>query len=494
MATHAWCDSGNLHGHRRGLRRQRRRAVRLTIADRGPQRGADRRRRTRPVRLSVRADHPDRPASPIPAGATRTRPRGTGANATRRNRPWCAKKHQPPAGHRRRSSPRTPTTTAAPTLATCTVVDDDGGVGADTTVVRVVHLHNGEFEDGFHRGESRRSRPTTGASSKASDPDAAAGARFSAEQFIVHGGQRSQRDLGLRSRFDGGLVPARRRQPGLGVPGDGLVPRRQRRAARCRLGLDAAGGADPGAQRSPGPRRGESHGDWVQLCTRVTATADAVTHLLVTAATRRTRLWFDDVVLVADAVLRRARRARTPPRRPHAAMPASMGRRREPQPRAAEVRAGRLRRRRPPGRTRCRSSRSVRPPAPASCSIPPGGLTSCCRSPHRQVTADVVAPPAWRSPLLPEPWWSTGRLCQDHRTATVSMRGTGDHRRRPSKAATIGCCVELPRDVIRNRTTTPTTTPTTRPETATGTTPRRTQWQTTPSASKPGRKTRLPRK
>jgi len=98
-------------------------------------------------------------------------------------------------------------------FAVCTVIDDDGGVGSDSIVVRVVDVLNRDFEGGFrHR--------LVGAVANEWEPYLAGGSAtlsgalapalgtgnatlFSAEEFVVHNGQRSQRIGG------GGRIPRR---------------------------------------------------------------------------------------------------------------------------------------------------------------------------------------------------------------------------------------------------------------------------------------------
>ena len=78
-------------------------------------------------------------------------------------------------------------------LATVTVVDDDGGVGADTLIVRVVDIENPGFEHGFRSlDEGIVANGWTPYVTRAATASGRVG-RFDAEEFVVHGGQRSQR-------------------------------------------------------------------------------------------------------------------------------------------------------------------------------------------------------------------------------------------------------------------------------------------------------------
>jgi hypothetical protein len=178
---------------------------------------------------------------------------------------------------------------------TCQVVDDDGGVGEDTKLVRVVHLHNGGFEDGFHRGH----HGDVGNYWIVVDRDdlkAAIPGQFSGEQIVVHAGQRSQRISGDR-QFDGGLVQRVGANPGWEYQVTAWYHIASGPAARCNLGVDPAGGISDSAATIVWSDAGDVQGDWVQLCVRTTATSDAVSIHLAGAGDAGAEIWFDDVVL-----------------------------------------------------------------------------------------------------------------------------------------------------------------------------------------------------
>jgi hypothetical protein len=169
-------------------------------------------------------------------------------------------------------------------VALCTVVDDDGGIGRGVTVVRVVDVVNGGFEDGFHshvlgvvgngwapyaqRAIGGLEQPSSGA------------AELAPEQYIVHGdgkrGQRSQRIAGTGT-FRSGVY----QRIGANVDWDYQVTGWYHLLAGgsdavCRLGIDPAGGTDPAAASIVwivGPQAA----GWHPLSVRCTATARAVT-------------------------------------------------------------------------------------------------------------------------------------------------------------------------------------------------------------------------
>jgi hypothetical protein len=185
-------------------------------------------------------------------------------------------------------------------LATCVVTDDDGGVGEDTVVIRVVELQNADFEGGFRE---RRE----GIVANAWEPYGKAGGGrdgtgpYIANEFVVHGGQRSQ---------------------GIVAPGSGRFGIRQSlcviagwdyqvaawyqlprigEGSTARLGIDPAGGDDPNAAGITWSERGPTE-MWAQLAERVTATGDAITVFLeVRAGNRGARIHLDDVEVLAEA-------------------------------------------------------------------------------------------------------------------------------------------------------------------------------------------------
>lgn len=188
-------------------------------------------------------------------------------------------------------------------LARCVVIDDDGGVGEDTIIVRVVDVANKDFEGGFrHR--------LAGVVANEWDPYVVGAPRrglesappsslnvFSAEEFVVHGGQRSQRIDG----FGGGRAGIRQRigaNPGWDYQVSTWYSLDDPRESVCRLGVDPTGGGDPDAA-SVVWSDGNTHTQWEQLVVRVTAINRAITVFLEFSSDSRTaHSYFDDVVLL----------------------------------------------------------------------------------------------------------------------------------------------------------------------------------------------------
>jgi PKD repeat protein len=175
--------------------------------------------------------------------------------------------------------------------ATCTVVDDDGGVGSDTTVVSVVDVENAGFEDGF-RGR------TEGAVANAWEPyvDDPEHEVFEAEEFLVHGGQRSQRIGAAAGRA--GIFQQIAANPGWDYQLAAWYSLDERAGGSARLGADPEGGVDPFAA-SVVWESGSDHRNWSQLAVRVGATKRLITVFLEADATEFDVVaYFDDVELV----------------------------------------------------------------------------------------------------------------------------------------------------------------------------------------------------
>ncbi|MGW4463296.1 PKD domain-containing protein [Micromonospora sp. NPDC004704] len=188
-------------------------------------------------------------------------------------------------------------------LARCTVADDDGGTGSDEVVIRAVDVVNRHFEDGFtQRG--------TGAVAIGWEPYLCASAatdtapRHTASNVVVHGGRRAQ-----------GLQAAARERVGvyqrIGANPDWLYQLTawydldQARPGTARLGVDPAGGHDPGADTIVWSD-GTASERWSPLTVRVTARSAAITVFLEAyrpdgrdPAPGVERVWFDDVELLA---------------------------------------------------------------------------------------------------------------------------------------------------------------------------------------------------
>jgi PKD repeat protein len=207
-------------------------------------------------------------------------------------------------------------------LARCVVIDDDGGVGEDTIIVRVVDVANKGFEGGFRY---RLAGPVAnewdpylvGAPRRGLDVSAPPSMNvFAAEEFIVHGGQRSQRIAG----FGSGRAGIRQRvgaNRGWDYQVSTWYSLDDPRASTCRLGVDPTGGGDPDAAAVVWSE-GNAHTQWEQLVVRVTATNRAVAIFLELSSDSRTaHSYFDDVVLLPyPCPLKDCARKPLPPDRP----------------------------------------------------------------------------------------------------------------------------------------------------------------------------------
>jgi hypothetical protein len=141
---------------------------------------------------------------------------------------------------------------------------------------------------------------------------APAEAVFGAEEFVVHGGQRSQRiavgtgRAGIRQR-----IGANR---GWDYQVTAWYHLDERGAGGCRLGLDPTGGTDP-AGASVAWWAGDARQDWAQLAGRVTATGRAITVFLEAGTEKGNAVaYFDDVELLATPCSLQDCRPGTPPR------------------------------------------------------------------------------------------------------------------------------------------------------------------------------------
>ncbi len=181
-------------------------------------------------------------------------------------------------------------------LAECTVTDDDSASGSDAIAVRVIDVLNKDFEDGF------RNR-TVGAVANHWEPyplksEGARGALFKAEEFVVHGGQRSQ-SISASGQFRTGMYQKIGANPGWDYQISAWYHLDERTGGTCQLGIDPRGGSDPS---SPDIiwSKGNEHRNWTQLAARINARANAITIFLEAAADAQgASAYFDDVMLVA---------------------------------------------------------------------------------------------------------------------------------------------------------------------------------------------------
>lgn len=186
----------------------------------------------------------------------------------------------------------------------CVVIDDDGGVGRDVITVRVVDVLNRDFESGF-----RNLKMGTVANHWEPYPDSTSThtlgmveavdvstAFFNAEEFVVHGGQRSQKIEGV-GKFSAGIY----QRVGANLDWDYQVSVwyhiDERTGGKCRLGIDPLGGTNPASADVEWVEGNQRH-NWAQLVWRVTAKKRAITIFLeVVGETQNTAAYFDDVVL-----------------------------------------------------------------------------------------------------------------------------------------------------------------------------------------------------
>jgi hypothetical protein len=194
-------------------------------------------------------------------------------------------------------------------LAQCTVVDDGGGVGKDAIAVRVVDVLNRDFESGFRQrlvGEVANDwdpypadiPSALGVESSAKAMGGTTNELFASEEFIVHGGQRSQR-IGGTGKFQAGIYQS----VGANKKWDYQISvwyhLDERGTGTCRLGVDPLGGTDPGAT-SVRWSEGSDRKKWSQLMQRVTARTRAITIFLEVVSNDRAAVgYFDDVALIA---------------------------------------------------------------------------------------------------------------------------------------------------------------------------------------------------
>lgn len=190
-------------------------------------------------------------------------------------------KHDPPAG--------TGTAVAShiyPRLgcycAVCTVTDDDGASGFAARTVRVVDVRNPQFECGF-RGTLAGSianewdgyAATIAEFARPSHSVALPGGTFDAEEFIVDGGDRSQR-IQADGQTRAGVYQRIGANPGWCYQITAWYCLLETSGGMARLGVDPAGGVDATA---PGVvwMTGRTKGRWEELTARIVAQKDGIT-------------------------------------------------------------------------------------------------------------------------------------------------------------------------------------------------------------------------
>jgi hypothetical protein len=191
--------------------------------------------------------------------------------------------------------------------AVCTVRDGSGAVSRDSLLVQCVELLNPGFEKGFrdwpvgqvanywqpYVSASASGKPVaTVASNVTAVPPS-----YSAEEFIVHGGQRAQR-IGSERAFHAGLFQLLAANGGWDYQVTAWYQLAGLTGGFARLGVDPGGGLDPSGANVVWSL-GLLHLDWFQLAVRVTATGPLVTVFLDAGADRQGgKAVFDDVEVV----------------------------------------------------------------------------------------------------------------------------------------------------------------------------------------------------
>jgi PKD repeat protein len=191
-------------------------------------------------------------------------------------------------------------------VAECTVTDEYGASGWDKTFVRVVDLLNHGFEEGFHSThigvvanrwipyKSKTQEPPAGSAtvtySMAENPESLT---FDGEEFIVHGGQRSQKIIG--AKVIGGIY----QQVGANINWDYQfsVWHNENGKCKCRLGIDPNGGIDP-TSSSVVWAEGSDEQNWASLAVRVTAKSRLITVYLEAQFETTAKAYFDDAQLI----------------------------------------------------------------------------------------------------------------------------------------------------------------------------------------------------
>lgn len=188
----------------------------------------------------------------------------------------------------------------------CTIRDGSGAVAQAGLAVHCVELLNADFEGGFRdwpvgqvANYWQPFAPVMANSNLASVTDygGIGQAAYSADEFIVHGGQRAQRIGGQRA-FRAGLMQLLPANEGWDYQVTVWYQLAGTAGGYARLGVDPAGGVD-----ANGPNvawsLGLFHLLWAQLAVRVTAKGSGITIFLdAGAAQRGGKAVFDDVEVI----------------------------------------------------------------------------------------------------------------------------------------------------------------------------------------------------
>jgi PKD repeat protein len=167
----------------------------------------------------------------------------------------------------------------------CAVTDDDGASGFASKTVHVVDVLNAGFEDGF-RGTLAGSVANEWESYAASIAEFDVRSRplllpartFKAEEFLVYGGQRSQR-IRVDSEMRVGIYQRIGANPGWSYQITSWYCLLETAGGMARLGVDPTGSVDPTAP-SILWMTGRAQSKWEELTARIVAQKDGLTILL----------------------------------------------------------------------------------------------------------------------------------------------------------------------------------------------------------------------
>lgn len=169
--------------------------------------------------------------------------------------------------------------------AACTVTDDDSASGFASRTVRVVDVRNPQFECGFRAtlagsiaNEWEPYAATIAEFARPSHSLALPAGTFDAEEFIVDGGERSQR-IKVDGQTRAGMYQRIGANPGWCYQITAWCCLFETAGGMARLGVDAAGGVDATA---PGIvwMTGRTKGRWEELTARSVALKDGITIFL----------------------------------------------------------------------------------------------------------------------------------------------------------------------------------------------------------------------
>lgn len=173
--------------------------------------------------------------------------------------------------------------------AKLTITDDDGGVGEDSMCVKVNHLKNGNFEDGFYNLKFREGHDDIianhwlpfAAPVDTIDKAAISGQRsadFDPQQYIISDGQRSQR-IYIRGAIQAGIMQQIEVNEGWDYEFTGQFHIPLVSTAKAIIGIDPLGGSDPNSS-SIVWREVALNLQWKNATIRATARGNKITMFL----------------------------------------------------------------------------------------------------------------------------------------------------------------------------------------------------------------------